>query len=141
MTIIIKEITAIRNKMLYPDGVPFEFGCDVKWNNNIYTIQAFGGISADPDFDKNCVQITNFKPYGEAYPLMNEIVNLGKPVSIVDILRMLPEDETIEVFKQKELNIIKGSRHNRIDIDLTKGDYIKDQDEDIQKEILKLIKL
>ena len=63
---------------------------------------------------------------------------LEKECFLQDILRMIDEDEEIEVYQQVELNIINGAAHYRISIDLTKS--IEEQSDEVLNSIIEIVK-
>ena len=113
---IIKELTDIRNEILYPDGVPLEFGCQIIAINDIETgerLHKNGGNSKKNEIKKGDILsfITKNRKtdvvvmscgdncFLPAYDVFRQNYKiLGKPISLNDILRLIQENKQNKFF-------------------------------------------
>jgi len=134
-----EQIREIRNKHFKSK---LEFGCEIYTLNDIFKLQSKG---FHQNGGKGTYSYAHYYLYDE---IEDEIITanednckiLGKPVSLQDVLRMCYGD--IFSVHQNQLNELrffeKSSRILVFTINLTKE--IQDQDEEVLKQILQLIK-
>ena len=126
-------------EIIYPDGIPLEFGCEVIIDFNVIM-----NITIE---DAPCIYIRKGIAVKEPTLLTFEgsIIeqfpdkNLGKPLSLQDVMRVivLKKDEAIIVTNYKYIRFCKD-QNVITELDLSKE--IKDQDQEVLGELYQLIK-
>lgn len=142
-----EQIREIRNERLYGEEPPLEFGCEVEMKENWRKKRIFLGknlFNIGCGVSKIYLEFAyefggdEFCSNGHDFSEINKI--LGKPVSLSDLLRMLPDgffinnEGVICCYDDEdgEFGLFMGK------LDLTKE--IKDQEEETLKQLLELIK-
>jgi len=135
----IKKLTEKRNEML---GEPkLEIGCEIEnTDKDIVVLNDFYEEATNDDG-------TRFLKYTKGNTKVFRYINykiLGKPISIVDILLMLGEKcESFVALKKREdgKTFLYYDNKTIENFDLTKGDYIKDQKEEVITKLCELFNI
>ncbi len=137
-----EELRRLRNKMLYPSGVPFEKGCEFLFPTNRFTVPTLEKFTIIIEYthkketwfdavmnldDGKSIQEGDVMNLAPDFEKNQKIAILGKPVSLPDVLRMIDMDRVHDfAFSNDYVEIIRNDIPQRIiQIDLSKE--IEDQ--------------
>ena len=142
-----RKLQKARNSLLFPEGVPLEFGCEVRCDEGVLLHQSH---AINCEAKCGTANVYTLYLYDEHNDCIETVINdkykiLGKEVSMNDILRMLTEQgESISLFVKWNKATIQfttacnGECASDIILDLTKS--IPNQPQETLKQINELCK-